>query len=106
MQQRFTMPGQPMTFTLPSGPALYILVAIIIAGTFTLVGTIIGVLYLAAQLLLLCISAMTELFSQIATLYVSGDSLFKLIIWLLVIFALIKISPFIARSVRRSLASW
>jgi hypothetical protein len=58
---------------------------------------------LLINVLTIAFHAVGELAGALTSLYVQADSLGKIIIWLFAIFALVKLSPILARSARWSL---
>lgn len=102
VKPNFTMPnasaGQPpLVVALPSGNALYVLVAILAAGIVTCFAAVCAAIFGAALLLNLAISAIVELVAHVASVYVQADSLTKVVIWLVVGLLLWKVVPALLR---------
>ncbi len=101
--QNFTMPAQGHTFTLPTGKAFMVLATVLIAGVLACVAFIAAALIAVAYLLNLAVSALVELVAHMAAVYSGADSLTKVIIWLVVLFLLLKVWPCMRRAI---VAAW
>jgi hypothetical protein len=74
-------------------------------GVTTLLMLALGTLVAAAYVLTLALRVVCDLGATVASLYVSSNSFVQLFMLCLVGFLLVKLSPFIVRSVRASLLS-
>jgi hypothetical protein len=100
------MLGQGSSITLPQGPAFNILATVVSVGTLSCFALILAVVIGVSYLLILAVNAVCELMTHIAAVYSQADSLAKIIVWLLVALLLLKVSPWIAASLKRSLSSF
>lgn len=96
----FTIPGQGLNITLPTGKAFIALASVLAVGVVSCIAMLFAALILAAYLLNLAIAAICETVNHIATVYSSADSLSKIVVWFLVVLILFKAWPCIARSLR------
>jgi hypothetical protein len=101
-QPNFTLPGAGNTVTLPTGKAFAVLASVLTVGIVCCVAMIFASLILAAYLLNLAVSAISETVSHIATVYTQADSLSKVVVWFLLVLILLKAWPALLRFVRRS----
>ncbi len=96
----FTIPGQGLNITLPTGKAFAVLASVLTVGVVSCIAMIFAALILAAYLLNLAIAAICETVTHIASVYSQADSLSKIIVWFLVVLILFKVWPSLARSLR------
>ncbi len=101
----FTMPGQGMTITLPTGKAFIVLATILITGTVGCLAMILAAVIAVAYLLNLAVIAVVELIAHLADVYMHADSFTKVICWILVVFLLSKVWPRIRQSFLKSLSA-
>ena len=73
-------------------------------GILTCLILCVAAFVLLVNVLTIAFHAINELVAAFSQLYVQADSLGKIIIWLCVTFALVKLSPFLVRSIRKSLS--
>ncbi len=72
-------------------------------GTLTLIGLVVAAFLFCLYLLNLVLDAAGQLAHSFAVLYGQGDSLTKLIIWVVVLILICKVFPWIAKVVRKVL---
>lgn len=106
MAQNFTLPGdQGYTLTLPHGKALALILSIFTVGTLVCIASALAAFIGAVYLAILAVHATSQLAMQFSALYSGCDAFGRLVIWLVALILLLKVSPFVVRSVRRSLTS-
>jgi hypothetical protein len=88
----FTLPGQDLNITLPTGKAFLVLASVFTVGIVSCMAMMFAALILAAYLLNLTIAAICETVNHIASVYSSTDSLSKIIVWFLVVLILFKVA--------------
>jgi hypothetical protein len=95
---------------IPGGKPLFdqrfvsgVMLLIFSLGTLTLIGLVVGAFIFCLYLLNLALDTAGQLAHSFAALYSQGDSFTKLIIWIVVLIIVCKVSPWIAKVVRKVL---
>ncbi len=90
------------TFILPTDKAFILLATVLTVGVVGCLAIILSAVIAVAYLLNLTISAVCELVTHLSLVYNQGDSLVKLLCWVIIAFLLTKIWPSIRQSIVRS----
>ncbi len=79
-----------------------LIVLVFALGTLTLVAFVVSLFILCLYVLHLALNAVIEIVAALSSLYAGGDSIVKLVFWLVLFFTLYKVSPVIAGRLRRA----
>lgn len=72
-------------------------------GTLALVALVVSLFIVCLYVLNLALDAVCEVATRIASLYAEGDSLVKLIIWLVLLYGVCRVAPWVVGRFRRAL---